>query len=195
MPLRGEETTATEVYNALISSIANVYRDVMTTGFIDEYAHRDEYKLFNNPHRVVDGPCYAFLVHGKGPAVGGVGFAMTRDMDAASTNVNIANNNIENVVCFTNEVPASVVDGIVQNDARGAIVQLVNTFTNEYIAMDGLGRYTGNVITDAQIMVAKAIRDGVLVDDNILQTGVNTIDVGMIDWAMNPELVFDPKFR
>ena len=61
--------------------------------------------------------------------------------------------------------------------------------------MDGLGRYTGNVITDAQIMVAKAIRDGVLVDDNILQTGVNTIDVGMIDWAMNPELVFDPKFR
>ena len=129
MPLRGEETTATEVYNALISSIANVYRDVMTTGFIDEYAHRDEYKLFNNPHRVVDGPCYAFLVHGKGPAVGGVGFAMTRDMDAASTNVNIANNNIENVVCFTNEVPASVVDGIVQNDARGAIVQLVNTFT------------------------------------------------------------------
>eukprot|EP01082_Thalassiosira_pseudonana_P006261 g5838.t1 g5838 contig20:267481-269540(+) len=195
MPLRGRVTTVTEVYDAIVSSIANVYRDVMNTGFIDEYAHPDEYKLFNNPHRVVDGPCYAFLVHGKGPAVGGVGFAMTRDIDAASTNVNIANNNIENVVCFTNEVPASVVDGIVQNDARGAIVQLVNTFTNEYIAMDGLGRYTGNVITDAQIMVAKAIRDGVLVDDNILQTGVNTIDVGMIDWAMNPELVFDPKFR
>jgi hypothetical protein len=192
MPLRGEETTATEVYNALISSIANVYRDVMTTGFIDEYAHRDEYKLFNNPHRVVDGPCYAFLVHGKGPAVGGIGFNQTSNM---STNVNIANNVIENVVCFTNEVPASVIDGAVQNDARGGIVQLINTFTNEFIAMDNERHYIGNVVTDAQIMVAKAIRDGVIEGNNILQTGANTIGTGMIDWAMNPLSVLDPHFR
>lgn len=96
MKLRGSNTTASEVYNKLVSSIANVYRDVMNTGFIDEEAHPSEYKLFNNPHRVVDGPCYAFLVHGKGPAVGGVGFEISSDEATISKDVVIQDNLIKN---------------------------------------------------------------------------------------------------
>ena len=96
MMLRGSNTTAAEVYSKIVSSIANVYRDVMNTGFIDKEAHPTEYKLFNNPHRVVDGPCYAFLVHGKGPAVGGVGFNISSDDASISKDVVIQDNLIKN---------------------------------------------------------------------------------------------------
>lgn len=96
MTLRGSNTTAAEVYSKLVSSIANVYRDVMNSGFIDKKAHPTEYKLFNNPHRVVDGPCYVFLVHGRGPAVGGVGFNISSDETAISKDVVIQDNLIKN---------------------------------------------------------------------------------------------------
>ena len=49
----------------------NVYGNVvLVDGQIDEVKHPQEYHLFNNTFYVVDGPGYAFLVHGLGPAVG-----------------------------------------------------------------------------------------------------------------------------
>ena len=69
----------------------------MEQGFIDSVSHPNEFKLFNNPHHVIDGPCYAFLVHGKGPAVGGQGFTMSVNETAISESVDIRNNQIENV--------------------------------------------------------------------------------------------------
>jgi len=71
--MRNVTTTSESVYDALVASIANVYRDVLSTGFINPSSHPDDHKLYHNVHKVVDGPCYAFLVHGKGPAVGGQG--------------------------------------------------------------------------------------------------------------------------
>jgi len=57
MNLRGEETTAAAVYDALIHSINNVYADVINgSGFIDPSTHPVEYQLFNNPFGAVDGP-------------------------------------------------------------------------------------------------------------------------------------------
>lgn len=101
MKLRGKKTTAAQVYNSLVRSIANVYRDIMEQGVVDSDAHPNEFKLFNNPHRVIDGPCYAFLVHGKGPAVGGQGFLMSVNESSVSESVDIRNNQIENVSPFT----------------------------------------------------------------------------------------------
>jgi len=101
MNLRGKKTTAAQVYNSLIRSIANAYRDIMEQGFVDSDSHPTEFKLFNNPHRVIDGPCYAFLVHGKGPAVGGQGFTMSVNESSISESVDIRNNQIENVRPFT----------------------------------------------------------------------------------------------
>jgi len=72
-----------------------------------------------NPRRVLDGPCYAFVVHGKGPTVGGFGFTQAT-RESMSSNVSIKNNVIENMMCWTNEVPAAAVEGgAVQNDAGG----------------------------------------------------------------------------
>lgn len=66
--------SAADVYNELIVSINKVYDDVVLgDGFIDKDKHPEEHYLFDNPFRAVDGPCYAFLAHGLGPAVGGQG--------------------------------------------------------------------------------------------------------------------------
>ena len=101
MNLAGTTTTAQMVYDALCRAIANVYRDVMESGFINEIAHPDEHRLFHNVNKVVDGPCYAFLVHGHGPAVGGQGFELDSDNTKTSSHVTIANNNIDHIRCWT----------------------------------------------------------------------------------------------
>ena len=95
MPLRGVSTNSSAVYDFLVTAIGNVYRDVMTRGFINPVTHPGEYALFHNPHHVVDGPCYVFLVHGKGPAIGGQGFELSSNSTTTSSNVKISNNNIE----------------------------------------------------------------------------------------------------
>ena len=64
MLLGGAVKTVEEVYDALVSSIASVYKDVKEYGAIQE--ENVNYELFHNPERIIDGPCYAFLVHGKG---------------------------------------------------------------------------------------------------------------------------------
>lgn len=192
-----EAKSVETVYNNLITSIANVFRDVRNNEFIDANAHKEEWELYNNFHRVVDGPCYVFLVHGKGPAVGGFGEEMSTDDSALSKDVSIVNNNAENIKCFTNEVLAAVVDTRVQNDARGAVLQFFNANEEEYIGVYPDGSYKGNVNLDAQIMVAKAMNMGALMPGDILQTNVNSVAAPLISWAegTNPEFTISDKFR
>ena len=100
--LKGKTVTAAEAYDSLIDSINNVYSDVVINnnnnagGIINKDLHPIEYELFNNDFHVVDGPCYAFLVHGKGPAVGGQGFILDNDDTTSSSNIVIRNNSINN---------------------------------------------------------------------------------------------------
>jgi len=58
MELRGQSTSAAEIYGKLINTINNVYHDVVISGsgVIDQVAHPVEFELFHNPFRVVDGP-------------------------------------------------------------------------------------------------------------------------------------------
>jgi hypothetical protein len=200
MQLRGVETSASELYDKLINSINKVYYDVVTNaaatgGMIDPVNSPEEYYLFDNPFRVVDGPCYTFVVHGKGPAVGDYGLGLSRDDTLTSSNVNILNNSVNNIKCWTNEIPAAVVDGVVQNDVRGAILQFVSSIDNKPLGINPDGTYRGNVVLDMQVMVAKAIKDGVLVDQPGLQTIVSTVSDSIIDWASSSEGVFSPDMR
>ena len=198
MTLGGTAKSVTEVYNTLVEQIANVYKDVMQYGLIDQANHPLEYQLYNNPNRVIDGPCYAFLVHGKGPAVGGFGEMQDTDTSKLSNSVEIVNNNVQNIKCFTNEILATIVDGGVQNDARGAVLQFYNALDEAYIGMDetetGTYTYTGNAILDAQIMVGKALNQGLLGDD-ILQTNVNSVGLPLVEWAEGNNSSFAPSFR
>jgi hypothetical protein len=58
MTLRNQVVTASDLYDKLIATINIVYNDVINIGEIDAVAHPDEFRLFNNPHRIVDGPWY-----------------------------------------------------------------------------------------------------------------------------------------
>jgi predicted transcriptional regulator len=197
MTLGGIVKSVEDVYNTLVGHIANVYKDVMDDGIINATTHPDEYRLYNNPHQVIDGPCYVFLVHGKGPAIGGFGDVLSTDASALSADVSIVDNKAQNIRCFTDEVLATVVDARVQNDARGAILQFYNSLNQTYIGINessGKYTYTGNVNLDAQIMVGKAIQQGLL-GDNILQTNVNSVGPSLIKWAEGNDPSFTPKFR
>eukprot|EP01083_Nonionella_stella_P066035 173599_1 len=185
--------TAAKVYNKMIASISNVYEDVIINeGTIDSAKHPDEYRLFHNPKSVVDGPCYAFLVHGKGPAVGGQGdYFDNTTATTTSSNVVIKDNTISNIKCWNNEVPALYElcegEGCIMHDPRGAIFQTIKTFDQDspYLAMDSKGRYRGNVVSDMQIMVAQAIIDGVLQDMPDRQTKPNSINQDIVKWAID----------
>jgi len=90
---------------------------------------------------------------------------------------------------------AVVEDGKVVNDARGAVFQFVSSFDNSPIAMNDDGTYKGNVVSDMQIMVAYAIKLEVLANTPELQTGVNSINDAIIDWAGSGTDVYTPAYR
>jgi hypothetical protein len=96
---------------------------------------------------------------------------------------------------FRSATAAAVVNGKVQNDVRGAVFQWVDNVDHSGIAIHDDGTYKGNVVADIQIMVAKAIQQGVLQDTDLLQTGVNTIDLLVVAWAESADATFAPQFR
>lgn len=52
---------------------------------------------------------YAFLVNGKGPAVGGQGYDFSRKASEVSSNVVIENNDIRIIKCWNKEIPGTSV--------------------------------------------------------------------------------------
>lgn len=197
MKIKGVYTTAVEVYNSLLKMIENTYfvesRNKSPTFFQKRFPN--EYHLFHNKNQVVDGPCYAFVIHGKGPAVGGFGFDLA-ESSKMSSNIHIKDNTIDNIKCWTNEVPATVVDGVVQNDARGAILQLIKSTSNDnLLAINNDGTYKRNPVADMQIMTASAIQQGLLDDNPVLQTVVNTISPSIVEWASSSNDVLTPQYR
>lgn len=56
MTLKNEIVSASDLFDDLISNINIVYNDVLGLGEIDQDLHAAQYALFNNPHRVIDGP-------------------------------------------------------------------------------------------------------------------------------------------
>ena len=72
--------TSTELYDDLIASIDSVYDYVINSDPLSTELSA----LYLNPLLVVDGPCYAFVVHGKGPAVNGFGEVFSADESTTS---------------------------------------------------------------------------------------------------------------
>ena len=61
MKIKNQLVNSTELYDELILAINTVYNDVLGLGQIDQALHPELYELFNNPHRVIDGPWYVLL--------------------------------------------------------------------------------------------------------------------------------------
>lgn len=199
MDIAGVKTNAADLYEDLMDSINKVYEDVVirrreTGGFIDPATSPNEHYLFDNPFRVVDGPCYTFVIHGHGPAVGGYGFALEPDDTLTSSNIRIIDNQVRNIKCWTNEIPAAVINNNVQNDARGAILQFVSSIDNKPLAINPDGTYRRNVVADLQIMVADALNSTLPATDTNLQS-VSTIDEKIVQWASTEGATFTPEYR
>jgi hypothetical protein len=137
---------------------------------------------------------YAFLVNSHGPAINDQAFLFGLP-NVTSSNVVIRNNQINNIRCWTNEVPAAVVDGIVQTDARGSVFQFVRPYDGHPMSMYKNGTYKGNVVADMQIMVAKAIMDGIIVDAPLHQMKANKINHTLIEWASSGKIKYKPQLR
>ena len=90
---------------------------------------------------------------------------------------------------------AIVENNKVVNDARGAVFQLIRASDKAPIAINNDGTYKGNVVADMQIMVAKAIIDGLITSTPQLQTVVNSLDQTIIDWASSGNAIYEPKYR
>ena len=162
MHLRGASTDANTLYNSLLTTIHNVFKDVASNGSINPTTHQVEHQLFDNPKRVVDGPCYAFLgkfaatlegllcwvnpcpdlsflsltVHGRGPAVAGFADTRSSDLDVLSKDVFIEDNDIREITCWNNEVPAALEDSRPVNDVRGYVHSF--TVNNDWPHQQGL---------------------------------------------------------
>ncbi|KAG7349085.1 hypothetical protein IV203_011682 [Nitzschia inconspicua] len=202
MIIRGEEVWAAKVYDDLITAIRNVFDDVVANGFIDASAHPEEFRLFDNPKRVVDGPCYGFLVHGLGPAIADFGYYLSKNESETSSDIIITRNAISNLTCWNDEVLAAVEGSRVVNDIRGAVFQFEKTFEtgeSRFLAINSDGTYKGNIVADAQVMVANAILENNITDSPGLQVGpVNSINEKIIRWAKGVgenDKVYTPKYR
>jgi hypothetical protein len=119
------------------------------------------------------------------------------DVDAAQ-GITLRRNTIKNLKCIAKEVPAAVENGLVVQDVRGAVLQFFDTFSNDGLASYVANfTYRGNVLSDAQIMTASAIYDGIVFDDGkdtspsrnkkepnpLYLTHLNTITPNIIEWA------------
>jgi hypothetical protein len=83
----------------------------------------------------------------------------------------------------------------VVTDPRGSVFQFVRSKDTAPISINTDGTYKGNIVADMQIMVAKAIRDGVLENKPELQTENNSIGDEIIEWAESSQTVYNPDYR
>jgi hypothetical protein len=111
---------------------------------------------------------------------------------------------VSGLKCYTKEYPVVVGHEKVVVDARGAIFQFQDTFNNRDLALNQTdGSYIGNIVSDAQVMVAKAMLEGMFKRRSILQNKVNTIAPWIIRWAEGIPLnnskylkpTLQPKYR
>lgn len=186
--------SASQIQAKLKSSINKVYDDLIIEdrGSIDQQKNPEEYRMFHNPTGVVDGNAYGFLINGVGVAVNG--FPLQSSTDSPSKNIEITNVTIEYLEANIREIIPVVAEGDTAKHAKdpiGSIFQLLAVDPQgQPLALDTLspasaGRYMGNVVTDAQALVAKAAANKEF--PFFLDVSRNSISKNLVDWAESGE--------
>ena len=65
---------------------------------------------------------------------------------------------------------------------------------NRRAALGQDSKYNGNVVSDMQILVAKAIFDGILTSEPTRQTGPNSITSEIVSWAQQGTTMTSPQY-
>jgi len=180
----GVDLTAPEIKAALRSSLNSVFEDVIQDGegFIDPVEHPDAYALYHNRHGLIDGNSYGFLVNPLGVAVGG----FPSQSAQPSRDVLFRNVEILSQRAFVNEVVALKQGAGPATDPVGAVFMLKNKHpaTGALLTItspdDAVATYSGNALSNAQALVAKAAHAGEF--PPFLNTSRMNITPEMIDW-------------
>ena len=183
--VQGIDLTVVEIQDALRESINNVYHDVISEGlgFIDETEHPNEYALYHNKHGVIDGNSYGYLVNPLGAAVGG----FPSQPDIPAKNIFFKDVHVLSQRAFINEVVALKQNGKPAIDPIGAVfmVKNVHPVTGKPVTTssldDSIAVYTGNVLANAQALVAKAALAGEFISSHLDTSRLN-ITQEVIDW-------------
>lgn len=181
--------SASEIRARLKNAINNVYEDIVVSGHdkIQKRAHPDEWRLFHNAQGVVDGNAYGFLINGLGAAVDQ--FPLVESTNNPSRDIWIKNVKVESLKANVTEVVGlarSKEDSGVVNDPVGSVFQfhavdpLGEPITISTLEPASNGRYVGNVLSDAQALVAKAALKGLF--PAYLDTSRNGINSDIIAW-------------
>lgn len=189
----GNSLDAQAIQDDLRNSVNNVYADVVATGEIDQVAHPVEYGVFGNPHRVIDGNAYCFLVNPIGVAVNG--FPSTT-ANGLSTDVRLEDLNCIDLEAVIREVVALKQNGGPVNDPVGALIQLLNKDADGNFLTISLGdscdldqaSYSGNAIANAQMFVGKAVLAGDFNGQTELDPRRNGVTQAMLDWVEAGEM-------
>jgi hypothetical protein len=182
LDLGGQSLTASAIRDALRASINHVHADVLGKGGIDRVSHPGEYALFHNPFGVIDGNSYSFLVNSLGVAVNGF---PTQPAENAAEDIFFSNVDVNAQHAFINETVALSEAGNAVIDPVGAVFQLLNTHPDipgKTITIDADGRYVGNVVANAQLLVAKAAHKGEFSGSNLDVSRLN-MTPALVDWA------------
>jgi len=201
-----KEVTPYEARNRLRQGIADVHDDLIVKKqqAIDKEKHPQEYALFHNPYQVVDGSCYGFLVNAFGRA--SEGFPVYRFIPPADTakNITIENTHVNRLKGKMNEIVAISHDNKPIVDPVGAVFQVHNTHpdTKSKLSLstdeEGNILYKGNMLSDAQALVAKAYLKGDYEKSKLDLARLNMTQE-VIDWIeadyfsakeMSPHLIF-----
>jgi len=185
----GDVLDAATINADLQTAINNAHADLVADPFlvdgrpqIDPSRHPDTYALFHNEPGVVDGNSYSFLVNHLGVAVSG--FPVTPDADHAARDIRFDDVTVIDQVASIREVPALEVDGGPAIDPVGAVFQTRNRHpdTGAFITITPDGRFVGNVVANAQALVAKAAANGAF-DGSHLDTTRLNISTDVLDWV------------
>ncbi|MFK7885287.1 MAG: hypothetical protein AB8G16_00350 [Gammaproteobacteria bacterium] len=179
------------VRQRLRESLNRVHHDLIVTRHlhdgrpqIDATAHPAEFALFANPHGVVDGNAYGFLINPLGVAVNGFPF----QSDSPARNVTFDDVHIDGQVGAVTEVVALATPEGVAVDPVGAVFQTRNRAPDgRRLTINDAGDYTGNVVADAQAVVAKAIHAG-LFEGAPLNVTRNAISTEVLAWVEGDSL-------
>lgn len=187
---RGSDVTLngagiSEIRDQLQSSINRVHSDLIVSRHlvdgrpqIDALTHPDEYALFANTLGVIDGNSYSFVVNPLGVAVNG----FPSRPDEPARNIVFNDVHVLSQRAAINEVVALNIDGAPATDPVGAVFQTRNKRPDgQWLTVSATGAYTGNVVADAQAIVAKAIAAGEF-DGAPLSVARNRISSDVLEW-------------
>lgn len=183
------QVAAKDARDRIQEAINAVHEDLVEKGrqTIDLVRHPEEYALFHNPHQVIDGNCYGFLINAFGQAIEGFPVHAKHKKVELARNIRFKNVHVKGLTGKVNEIISFRVGDKGALDPVGAVFQLKNLHPDTgnpltvSSSKDSEAIYTGNLLADAQALIAKAHLNGEFNGSSLDVTRLN-IPSKVIEW-------------